>query len=69
MNTYLIGTTTDEKWEIIGGSYIINALTKKKAIQIWEGMPYHNCCEKITDVKRISVKTAGVKFSQEPIVE
>ena len=68
MNTYIIDTTTDEAWEIIGGTYIVNALTKKLALEYIKEM-VEDTGGRIVEIKKLNLTRKGVIFEQYPIIE
>ena len=64
MNTYIINTTTDDRWEICGGTYIVNAMTKKEALG------FRICpSERVIECKKMDTVKKGLRFKQCPMVE
>ena len=67
MNTYVIETTTNEAWEICGGTYVVNAMTKREALKIIEEKVGER--ETIVECSKMNTTKKGLRVEQEAIVE
>jgi hypothetical protein len=76
LKTFLVETTTNDKWELCGGVYIVNAVDKDDVIAQLDHLPQPstlmgsmNLRETITNISEIDSSERKVIFCQEPIVE
>lgn len=61
MKVFLVETTTDNDWEVVGGVQVICAESKSKALSLVK----LNDVEKITSFNEIKLVT-GIAFKQDP---
>ena len=64
MKTFLFCTTTEDRWEICGGSYVVNAESKEEA----EAM-FKNPDKSIYEIEELDLSVKGQIEIQESIVE
>ena len=64
MKTFLFCTTTEDRWEICGGSYLVNAESKEEA----EAM-FKNPDKSICEIEELNLSVKGQIEIQESIVE
>ena len=72
MKAFLFGTTTNDDWEICGGSYLVKAESKEEAKQILESNLSTNDrfkTEVIDFIEEIYLSVKGFIDIQEPIIE
>jgi hypothetical protein len=66
MKTFLIRTTTLDRWELCGGSYLVNAESKEEAKSLFEISPYD---KKIYSIEELDLSVKGQIEIQESMVE
>lgn len=64
MKTFLFCTTTEDRWQICGGSYLVNAESKEKAEAMFE-----NLDKSIYEIIELDLSVKGQIEIQHSIVE
>ena len=64
MKTFLFCTTTEDRWEICGGSYLVNAESKEEA----EAM-FKNPDKSIYEIEELDLSVKGQIEIHESVVE
>jgi len=66
---YLVETTTGDKWEHVGGNYLVKAFSKKEAEKMFTSDKMYP--EKITDITPVSKLSfkKGICVINESVVE
>ena len=69
LHNYLISTNTEEKWQIIGGEYIVTARDKRHAKKVLVESKELRQDEEICEVYKIETKRPEVFVITGPIIE